>query len=434
MEYNTTEIKKGIKVHCIKTDLFKTNLIAVFVTEKLSKQTVTMNTLIPAVLRRGTESMPTQEEISKTLEKLYGAEFNCGVDKTGDNHVLKFYIESLNNNYVLTDENILKESIEKILEIIFNPILENGVFKEEYVSAEKEKVKQLIESKIDNKDKYSVERCVEEIYKGMPYGLYKYGNIDDIQNINPENLYNQYQNLIKTAKVDIFVSGEFEQGNVEKILKENKFISELTERDANYIVNDETTEIKENKEEKEIAETLEVGQGKLVVGLDVLENSKDSRYAVSIYNTILGASPNSKLFQNVREKESLAYSIGSIYLKPKNNIFIKAGIEIENYEKTVKLIKQQIEDIKNGNFTEEDLDKAKKFIIYGVKSIIEDQEVGITYYIGQELAGCDVSPDEYIKKINSVTKDDVKNIADKINVNTIYFLSNGDSYTRTKGE
>lgn len=424
MDYNTIEIKKGIKLHCIKTDLFKTNLISVFITEKLSKETVTMNTIIPAVLRRGTEKMPTQEDISKTLEELYGAEFNCGVDKTGDNHVLKFYIEALNNKYIITDENLLKESMEKMLEIVFNPVLENGVFKSSYVNEEKDKIKQLIESKIDSKDKYAMERCVEELYKNEPYGLYKFGNVEDIPNIDANNLFEHYQNLINTAKIDIFVSGEFEQNDIVKILNENEFIQNLGERQASYIINDETTEIKAAKDEKEVVENLEVGQGKLVMALDVMDNEKDSRYAVSMYNVILGGSPNSKMFQNVREKESLAYSIGSVYLKTKNNIFVKAGIEIENYEKTVKLVKKQIEDMKGGDFTEDDLEKAKKFMIYGIKSIIEEQEVGITYYIGQELAGTNVTPEEYLEKINAVTKEEVIAIANKIQVNTIYFLTN----------
>ena len=424
MEYNSKEIKKGIKAHFIKTDLFKTNLIAVFITEKLSKETVTMNTLIPAVLRRGTEKMPTQEEINKALENLYGAEFNCGVDKTGDNHVLKFYIESLNNNYIITDENILKQSIENILDIILNPILENGCFKHEYIEEEKENIKQLIESKIDSKDKYAIERCTEELYKNMPYGLYKYGNVEDIQNINAEKLYNQYKQLINTAKIDIFISGDFNQNEVEEILNENKYIANLPEREPEFIINDETTEQKELVKEKEVKEKLDVGQGKLVLALDVLENSKNSRYAVSIYNTLLGGSPNSKMFQNVREKEGLAYSIGSMYLRPKNNIFIKAGIEIENYEKALKLTKQQINDMKKGDFSDEDLEKAKKFMIYGIKSIIEDQEVGITYYIGQELSGSNVTPEEYLEKIKLVKREDVINIANKVNINTVYFLTN----------
>ena len=424
MEYITNNVKNGIKVHYIKNNLFKTNLISIFITKKLSKDSVTKNTLIPAVLRRGTKNMPTQDEISKTLEELYGAEFNCGVDKTGDNHVLKFYIESLSNKYIISDEDLLKESIEKILEIIFDPILENGNFKKEYVDAEKEKIKQLIASKIDSKDKYAIDRCVEELYKDKEYGLYKYGYLEDVDNITSENLYEHYQNLIKTAKIDIFVSGEFEQSNVEGIINENQYIINLPERDPDYVINNETTEIKEKVEEKVITEKMDIGQGKLVMALDVFENKENSRYAISLYNIILGGSPNSKMFQNVREKESLAYSIGTVYLRTKNNIFLRAGIEIENYEKTVELVKKQIEDTKNGDFTDDDIEKAKKFMIYGIKSIIEDQEVGITYYIGQELSGSCVSPDEYLKNINSVNKHDIINVANKIGVNTIYFLTN----------
>jgi len=423
MNYSSKEIKKGIKVHFINTDLFKTNLIAVFLTEKLSKENVTMNAVIPAVLKRGTEKMDTQEKINKSLEELYGAEFNSGVDKTGDNHVLKFYIETLSNEYIITDENLLKESIEKILEMVFNPYLENGVFKNDYVEEEKEKIRVLIESKIDNKDKYAIERCTEELYKDMPYGLYKLGNKEDIQNINSQGLYKRYMDLINTAKIDIFISGNFEQNEVEQIINQNGFISKLPERDANYIVNNETTEVKEKCEEKNIKETLDVEQGKLVVALDILENSENSRYSVSIYNVILGGSPNSKMFQNVREKEGLCYSIGSTYLRPKGNIFIKAGIQIENYDKTLELMKKQIEDMKNGDFTNEDMDKAKKFMVYAIKSIEEDQEVGLTYYLGQELSRSNVSPKEYLERINKVSKEDVINIANKVRGNTVYFLT-----------
>jgi len=129
MEYKSKEIKKGIKVHYIKTDLFKTDLISVFITRKLNRDTVTKNTLIPAVLTSGTRTMPTQESINKEMEELYGALMDCGIEKVGDNQLLKFYIESINNKYVLTDENLIESVINKLLEIVFEPLLENGIFK-----------------------------------------------------------------------------------------------------------------------------------------------------------------------------------------------------------------------------------------------------------------------------------------------------------------
>lgn len=424
MEYKVKDIKQGMKLHFIQTNLFKTDLVAVFLTKKLSRDSVTLNTLLPAVLRSGSKLMPTQEEISKTLENMYGAEFDCGIDKNGDNHVLKFYIETLNNSFLLEKENILKDSIEKILQIVFEPLIENNQFKTQYVEGEKEKIRLLIESKIDSKDKYAQDRCVEEMYKGELYGLYKHGYTEDLENISSKKLYECYQNLIETCKIDIFVSGDFSEEEITKIIENNSIIQKLQPRQAEYIINNETTENKKQGETKIIEEKLEVGQGKLVIGLDLLDNQKDSRYSIALYNTLLGGSATSKLFQNVREKESLAYSIGSVYLRQKNNIFIKAGIDIENYEKTVNLIKEQMKQMKQGEFTDDDLQKAKDFIVFGIKGIIDEQETGITYYLGQELAGTNITPEEYIEKINAVTRKQVEDVANRTSINTVYFLRN----------
>ena len=183
MEYQKQIIKDGITVHNLNTDKFKTNLIAIFLTTPLNREYVTFDAVLSAILRRGTKTMPTQEEISKALEEMYGATFDCGLNKTGDNHVLKFYLESINDEYLPTKrEEMLKESIEKLLEIVFNPYLEDGKFKEDYLMQEKENIRQKINSKIDNKNAYARFRCTEEMYKGEPAGLYNFGYIEDLEN------------------------------------------------------------------------------------------------------------------------------------------------------------------------------------------------------------------------------------------------------------
>ena len=185
------EIKRGIKIHLIKNDIFKTNLISVMLTVPIKRETVTLNALVPFLLKRGTMNLKEQGEIGKKLEEMYGASFDCGLDKTGDNHILKFYLEAINDNFLpQTDENMLKMSIEKILEIVFNPLVENEAFKEEYVKQEKENVKRIIEGKPDNKARYAFDRCIEEMYKDQPYGLYKYGYIEDLEKITAQDLYN----------------------------------------------------------------------------------------------------------------------------------------------------------------------------------------------------------------------------------------------------
>jgi predicted Zn-dependent peptidase len=426
MSYITKEIKQGIKIHLIQTDKFKTNLIGVFITTPLKRENVTFNALIPAILKRGTQNLKTQEEISKKLENMYGTILDCGIEKTGDNHIIKFYTESLNNKFVPKNEkqNLNEEAVKIILDVIFNPLLEQNKFKKEYVDSEKNNIKILIKSKIDNKDQYAYNRCIEEMYKDKPYGLYKYGYEKDLDKINETNLYEYYLELINTAKIDIFVSGDFTEEEIIKIIENNENIKKLKERENKTIINNEETEIKEDVEIKTIQEKMDVNQGKIVIGLDIHYNKKDSKFAMCMYNVILGESATSKMFQNVREKASLAYSARSNYTRQKNNIFIRCGIEIKNYEKAIEIIKEQLEDMKQGKFTEEDIENAKKYMISGLESIPDEQDSEITYYFGQELSSKLININEYINKIKAVQKEDIKNIAKAIKINTIYFLRN----------
>ena len=422
MKYNEIDIKKGIKLHTIKTEKFKTNLIAVMLATKLDRKNITKNALIPAVLRRGTKFMQTQEDINKKMEDMYGASFDCGLDKTGDNQILKFYMETVNNEFLPQDaENMIKSSIEKIFEIIFNPYLENGVFKKEYVEQEKENIKQIIDGKIDSKARYALDRCIEEMYKNEPFGLYKFGYVEDLKDINEKNLYEYYLELIKTCKIDIYISGIVDE-NIHNIIKQNENIEKLQERKPDFKEFELTK--KENEEAKEIQESMEITQGKLIIGLDVNILDKDARYKIMIYNSLLGGSANSKLFQNVREKASLAYTASSSYYRFKNNIFINCGIDIPNYQKALEIIKKQIEDMKNGDFTDEEIENAKNGIIASIKTIDDEQDTEITYYFGQELSGTKTSLEEYIENIQKINKADVLEVAKQISINTIYFLKN----------
>lgn len=420
MKYKQIEIKKGIKLNVIQTNKFKTNLIAIMLTTKLDRENVTKNALIPAVLRRGTKTLKTQEEINKKLEEMYGASLDCGLDKTGDNQVLKFYIETVNDEFLpQNSEDMLKKSLEQIFEFVFNPYLENDGFKKEYVEQEKENLKQIIEGKIDNKARYALDRCIEEMYKNQPYGLYKYGYIEDMENINEKNLYEHYKKLISNCKIDIFVSGIVDE-ELENIIKENENIKKLQDRIPEY----NKIEISAKKSEKEnvVQESMEVTQGKLIIGMDLDVDNEDLRYDIMIYNCIFGGSANSKLFQNVREKASLAYTASSSYYRFKNNIFINCGIEIKNYDKALEIIKQQIEDMKNGDFTEEEVENAKNGIIASIKTIDDEQDTEITYFFSQELSNSKCNIEQYMNNIRAVTREKVIDIANKVSINTVYFL------------
>jgi len=418
MAYKKMILKEGITLHNINTEKFKTNLCAVFLTFPLEYQNATKDTLVALMLKRGSKNLKTREEITSKLAELYGAEFDSGIEKSGDNHVLKFYLESLNEEYLPKKEDLLQQSISVLLDIVFNPNINNNEFNKEYLEQEKNNLEQIINSKIDNKAMYALNRTIEEMYKGKPYGIYKYGYVEQLKEITAQNLYEYYKKLIDTCKIDIFVSGN--NINVED-LKDNPIIKELKERKSNYVR--QGLGSNENKE-KVVEEKMDISQGKLIIGMDLDLKEDNLRFGAQVYNTILGGSASSKLFKNVREKASLAYTVSSNYMKLKSNIFIRAGIEIENYDKTVEIIKEQLKDMEESNFSEEDINQAKRTILSSINNIEEEQDIELSYYYGQELSDKMMTIEEYKNNIEKVTREEINSVAKSLSINTIYFLRN----------
>lgn len=427
MRYTKREIKEGIKVHLIKNDNFKTDFTVVFLTIPLEKENITKNALIPAILRSGSHKYETYQKISEELEMLYGASFDCGIDKTGDNLVLKFYIESINDNYLPQINNNLEKVLEILLDIIFDPKVTNDEFEAEYIEIEKRNLEMIIKAQKDDKDQYAYDRCINIMYNNSGYGLSKYGNLEDLQAINSHNLYEQYKQLIDNAKIDIIISGDYEEEKILNYVETNELIKKLNPRKEKININKYSTEIKDKKDKaNEINEELDIVQGKLVIGLDILPNELgDFRFISILYNAIFGNGVSSKLFQIVREKESLAYTAKSEYIAQKNNIFIRCGIECQNYEKATELIKKLLEDMKNGEFSEEDITKAKDYILAGVDAINEEQDSQILFLFGQELTKMPLTIEEHKNNIQKVTKEQIVEFTNKIQLNTIYFLKNG---------
>ena len=397
-----------MKITKIQTKKFKTNVYALYLTIPMKSEDITYNALIPTILKRGCEKYTDQLKISKKLEEMYDATLGIGISKTGNNEVLKFYIESLNNNYIPENEDLSKTSIEMLLNIVMHPLIINGKFDEDYVRQEKENLKKVIQSRKDNKDTYANNRLLEEMFKEQPFGQYKFGKIEEIEKITSEKLYQKYKELISKSKKNLYIVGDISDLDIEKYQikeKENDIIKEFP--------------VTKTVKEKIVKESGDVTQGKLVIGLNTpnIENEK-----IALYNTILGRGANSKLFLNVREKEGLAYSAGSTYLKRNNTILIISGIEITKYDKAIEVIKKQLEDIKNGNITEKEMKDAKQFINSGLNLINESSENMIEYDFDKELYSEEKDIEKYRAKIEKITKNDIEEIAKQITINTIYFL------------
>lgn len=432
MKEKTIELFEGINLHILKTDKFKTNLLAVFMLTDLNRENVTKNTLIPAVLRRGTEKLPTMKDIAIKLEDMYGSVLDASSEKMGDKQVLQFYIDSLANEYTLDGSDILKEGTELLCDIILKPATENihhctesacqtvVSFREDYVAQEKETIKELINSKINDKGSYAINRATEEMCKDEPYGLYKFGYVEDLKDITAPDLYKHYKDILATSEIHIYISGNIDETEIEETLK-NRF----QEVNRKYTPKNNDNKVTNYEENKMVTEKQNVTQGKLVLGYRVKDVDLISEmYVMSLYSAILGGTASSKLFMNVREKESLAYTVRSMYLKHKGIMMVTAGIEIDKYEKALNCIKKEIEDMKLGNITDEEVNDAKVNLITAYKSFNDKQSSLINLYMGQRFLGVVEDIDTMIKKLEAVTKEDVVRIANKLELEITYFLTN----------
>ncbi len=421
-EVKSKIIKRGIKSHIVETDLFKTNVISIYFTVPLTKKDVTKNSLLTLLIKNGGKKYPTQYDVSRKLDKMYGAYLSFGVAKRGDNQVIKFYIDTINNNYTFEKEDLLEEAFDLLLDIIFNPnVNEEGYFEESLIKIEKNNLKNVLESAKDDKDSYAFDRCLSEMYAHDGFGLNQYGIIEDVDSITKEDLKSAYEKLLNEAKIDIFISGNVNENKVDEMIDNSVAIKNLCEREGIFISYDQEKDL--TSDTQKIEEKLAIVQGKLVIGIDACNYVPNYRSIGLVFNAILGDGPNSMMFQNVREKAGLAYSARSNFVYQKMNIFIRLGIMSKNYEKALNLSLKQLENIKEGNFSDEDLENAKIYLSSGIRSLKEDQEAILLFYYGRELSNDKITLDEYEESIKRVTKEDILEFAKGISINTIYYLN-----------
>ena len=422
MDEKLVKLDKGIFLHIINTNKFKTNLLAAFLLTDLVKDEVTTNALIPSVLKRGTKNYKTIKEISNKMDDMYGAIFDASSDKIGDNQALQFYISTIDDEYALNHEKLLFESIDFMHELIFNPKTIDGKFDEEYVNGEKEMLRELIKSKINDKASYELYRWTEEMFKDEAYGVYKYGREEDLDKINAQNLYEAYQKLINTSEIHLYAVGKFDEKEIIEYMKQkftlNRNIEERAKKSfkpADFKVNDVRV----------VNDKQDVTQGKIVLGYEAFVNpSSEDYYKVMVYNAILGGSVPSKLFQIVREKMSLCYTIRSMFIKHKSVMFITAGVEMNKKEEALNGIKAQEEDMRKGNFSETDIEDAKVFLTNLYKSYSDDAATLVDLSMGQYLLDMNFDINQIIENIGKVTKEDIVEVANKMSLKVEYFLGN----------
>ncbi len=409
----------GIKVYQIKTDKFKTNSVNIFFHDNLSKENASKNALLPAVLRRGSVNFPTIQDISLQLEELYGAAFDCGITKKGENQIIQFYLDFISDKYANGEADLTRKAFDLLFEIITKPVTENGVFKKEYLEQEAKNLKELIESRVNDKVQYGVDKCLEVMCEKEPFGLFDYGNIEDIGSINESNLYEHYKYFLETLPVYVFISGDINEEKTGYIIDKFKQIKRGKTKNLQEVsIESHVSKV------REVTEQMNVNQGKLSIGFRTnTRPNSENYYKLMLYNSILGGGIHSKLFQNVREKNGMAYYVFSRLEKFKGLMVISGGIEINNKDKAYEVIMKQLEDMKNGNISDYEFESSVKSIETGIKSLKDSQLQVVDFNLSQTIAGTKDSPDDIIEKVKKVTRQDVMEIAKNIEMDTVYFLT-----------
>ena len=414
----TINLGKGINLTLIPEEKFKSNLVSIYIQRILDRDEVTMNALLPSIIKSGSEKYPSAREMSYHQDDLYGVSIGADSSKRGESQVITFKIISTDEEYL--DEQIFKKVVKYLDEVVNHPLVIDGGFKEEYVAIEKENLKNRIESIINDKGRYAVERAREEMFKNEKYGISDLGYLEDIDKITAKGLYEHYVNIMKTSPIDIVVEGNFDEDEIVEIIS-NGFDFHR----ENIIEIPRADFIKKVDEIKVIKEEMDITQGKLVMGYRCNVDYKDEfkYYSLFVGSNVLGGGPHSKLFVNVREKESLCYYIYSSLEKYKTSMFISSGIESENYDKTVELIGEQLKSLKEGKISDEELLNSKSAIISSLKTIKDSLGGSSDFYFSQSISKNKSDLDQIKNMINKSTKEDIVEAVKNIELDTIYFLS-----------
>ena len=411
--------KNGIEVYNINSNRFKTNTINIFFQDNLNKDTVALNALFPSVLKRGCKGLPTIKEINLYLEKLYGSVFYCGIVKKGERQIIHFYFEYIKDKYTNDSQRNFEKAFEFLMNIIFRPELKDGSFNKQYVEQEKKNLKMIVEGRTNDKVQYSMERCYELMCKDEPFGLYEYGTVEQIDEITNDKLYDHYKKKIASLPAEIFITGEIDEKDVAFVKEKLSLVERSTPQKLNSSII-----LKCVKDVKEYEDRMDVNQAKLCMGCRThVQPADNDYYALMVFNGILGEGTHSKLFQNVREKAGLAYYVYAGLEKFKGLMVIASGIDINNKNTAQEIIMKQLDEIRSGNITEYEYEATLKSIKTGIMSLKDSQLYVVDFYLSQLINGTHDTMETLIEKINRVTVDDIIKVADKVQLDTVYFLT-----------
>ncbi len=407
-------------LHFIKTDIFKTITMKVIFHTPIIKEDITKRNILSDILLQSTKEYKTRRDLTIKSEDLYAADIYTSNQRVGNYIMTSFILQTLNDKY--TEENNFEESIKFLHEIIFNPDVEEERFKEDKLELVKSNATLALNSIKEDAANYSLIRMSEAYDKTSPISYRMTGYLEDLDKITEENLYEYYERMLDNDYVDIFILGDINEKELLPIIKKYFKFKKVKKRKASYYLPNK----KPRKRRLFAKETTKNSQSKLAIACQITKMTDyEKNYSLLLANIILGGTGDSKLFKEVREENSLCYTIRSNYNRLDNLMVINAGIDNVNFDKAVELITKNVQDMKKGKFTDSDINVAKEFYKTSAESLMESPSRIINEVLTEEILG--VEPlSERVRKIEKVTKKDIMRACKKINMDTVFLLEGGN--------
>ena len=419
-EMKTEKICKGVTLCTFRTDDFKTAQASVNIAMPLDDGKNAARALLIYLISKTDREYPTIKAMTSKLAMLYGASVSASVVKSGESQVLRLVLECIDDKFALTDESVILDSLELMFDMLFSPNTDGKSFREDDVKREKRLMIERIKSMNDDKITYAANRLVEEMCKNEAYSIRKYGTEEEIAALTGEDISEALIDVLLHAPIQINVIGGFDEEKVKKLVSD-KF-SKLERGDITEL---RTQFLSEAYDEREIREKQDVNQCKLVIGMRAgMTYDRDNYAALKVMTDIFGSGTYSKLFMNVREKQSLCYYCSAKLDSGKGLILIQSGVEKENVDKAVKAIKHEFEAMVKGDFDEEVIKSSKLSICDGLAGALDTPDDIDTWYSLQQTASYVFSPDELSEMIKQVTKEEIMTAASFASFDTVYILEN----------
>ena len=421
MEFNRNELMPGVFLSHLRSDKFKTACMSVTLLTQLRRETAAMNAVIPFVLHRGTTRYGDMEQLSRRMDKLYGAAVEPVVRRIGEIQCIGFYGSFPEPDYLPGGEALLGDTCALMAQLLLDPATRGGLLLPQYVDSEREKLLDIIRSRMNDKRSYALTRCIEEMCCYEDFAVSRFGSESEAENIHYKKLTRHYRELIQTCPVEIFYCGKTDFKAVSAAMREA--FSTMPRGEIDYDIG---TDLRMNAVEDHVRfveEEMDVTQGKLVLGFRLGECMEEPDIpALYVFNAVYGSGATSKLFMNVREKLSLCYYASSAVYLHKGIMLVSSGIEFDKLDAARDEILAQLDSVRRGEITDDELRSAKKSVASDLRAVQDSIGELEGFYLSQALDGLDYGPAELAALAEDVTKEDVQAIAKSIECDLIYFL------------